>query len=271
MNKTILVATDFSAASLHAADYAADIALAIDADICLLHTYEITISYAEVIVFMDEMMSDVGNQLNNVKEMLFKRNYGKTRIITKIVRGTFFEQLSKTCESIKPYAVVMGSQGLSASQRFFFGSHTVYALQHLTWPLITVPKAAEFTAIRKIGLACDFENIIDTVPVEVIKMLLHDFSAELEVLNTGKVNEYRPETVFGATLLRKIFGAIKYTYHFIIDEKADEPVMDFAEKNNIDLLIVLPKRHSLLDKLIHKSHSKHFVLFSKIPVMALHH
>ena len=42
--KTIIVATDFSTAALNAAEYAADMALAIQADILLLHISEIPIA-----------------------------------------------------------------------------------------------------------------------------------------------------------------------------------------------------------------------------------
>ena len=43
--KTILVATDFSSVALNATNYAADMALAINADILLLHVYQIPVSY----------------------------------------------------------------------------------------------------------------------------------------------------------------------------------------------------------------------------------
>jgi len=46
--------------------------------------------------------------------------------------------------------------------------------------------------------------------------------------------------------------------------------MDFEEKNKIDLLIVLPRRHNLLGSIFHKSHTKQLVLHSHVPVMALH-
>jgi nucleotide-binding universal stress UspA family protein len=46
--------------------------------------------------------------------------------------------------------------------------------------------------------------------------------------------------------------------------------MEFAETNSIDLLVVLPKQHSLIEKLLFKSHVRQFVLHSHIPVMALH-
>jgi len=44
--KTIVVATDFSAVALNAANYAVDMALAIKADILLLHVYQIPVSYS---------------------------------------------------------------------------------------------------------------------------------------------------------------------------------------------------------------------------------
>ena len=58
--KTILVATDFSAAALNAANYAADMASTINADILLLHVYHIPVSYSEipVVVTPDDLMRE---------------------------------------------------------------------------------------------------------------------------------------------------------------------------------------------------------------------
>ena len=164
----------------------------------------------------------------------------------------------------------MGSQGTTAAERLLFGSHTVYAMKHLVWPLITVPPQAKFSAVKKIGLACDFNKVVETTPVDEIKTLVNDFHAELHVLNTGKKEVFNPELVFESGLLQEMLAALKPEYHFITNENTDEGIMDFAEKNNIDLLVVLPKRHGLLEKLFLKSHSKQLVLHSHVPVMALH-
>jgi nucleotide-binding universal stress UspA family protein len=70
--------------------------------------------------------------------------------------------------------------------------------------------------------------------------------------------------------MNEMLGPVTPKYHFITSENTDEGIIDFAEKNNIELLIVLPKRHALLDKLLHKSLTKQLVLHSHVPVMALH-
>ena len=59
-------------------------------------------------------------------------------------------------------------------------------------------------------------------------------------------------------------------YDFVSSDNMDEGIIDFAEKNKIDLLVILPKRHDLLEKLTKQSHTKKLVLHSHVPVMALH-
>jgi hypothetical protein len=184
--------------------------------------------------------------------------------------GSFFAELKDVCKSVTPYAVVMGSQGTTAAEHLFFGSNTVYTMKHLAWPVITVPEGVIFSSIKRIGLACDFKNVVDTMPVNEIKRLVHDFKAELHILNTGSEKEFKPGVVFESGLVQEMLGTLKPDYHFITNENTDLGIIDFAEKNHIDLLIVFPKRHNLFDKIMHKSHTKQLVLHSYVPVMALH-
>jgi nucleotide-binding universal stress UspA family protein len=270
--KTILVATDFSSAALNAANYAADMALAIDASILLLHVYQLPVVFYEVPVAMteDDMMRDAEKNISELKEQLTLKTSGKIKINTEVIMGVFYPELKTVCERINPYIVVMGSQGSTAAERFLFGGHTVYAMKHLMWPLITVPPQAIFSSVKKIGLACDFDNVVNTIPIDDVKMLVNDFNAELHILNTGKQEVFNANAVFGPGILEEMIAPLKPNYHFINNENTDEGIMDFAEKNYIDLLLVLPKRHGLLDKLLHKSHTSQLVLHSHVPVMALH-
>jgi nucleotide-binding universal stress UspA family protein len=270
--KTILVATDFSPASLNAANYAADMASSINANILLLHVYQVPVSYTEIPVAMNEqdLMENVEKVMNELKEKLILKSGGRLTVETEVWMGVFSQELKTVCERVKPYAVVMGSQGTTAAERLLFGSHTVYTMKHLMWPLITVPPEASFSSVKKIGLACDFDKVADTTPVDEIKMLVNDFNAELHVLNTGRKEVFNQDVVFGSGLLEEMLAPLKPNYHFIVNKNTDEVIMDFAERNDIDLLVVLPKRRGLLDSLVHKSHSKQFVLHSLVPVMALH-
>src|SRR6185503_3612855 len=257
--KTILVATDFSSSALNAANYAADMALAINTDILLNHVSE------------EDIIDNAEKNISQLKEHLTRKTGSKLNIKTKVTRGIFYHQELKTvCERIKPYAVVMGSQGRTASKRLFFGSESVYAMKHLMWPLITVPPGVTFSSIKKIGLACDFDKVVHTTPIDKIKMLVKDFNAAFHILNTGRKQVFNPEGVFESALLMEMLAALKPNYHFITSSNTDEGILNFAEKNRFDLLVVLPKQYGLLKKLVHRSHTRQFVLHSHVPVMALH-
>jgi nucleotide-binding universal stress UspA family protein len=71
-------------------------------------------------------------------------------------------------------------------------------------------------------------------------------------------------------MLQEILAPLKPQYHLITGENIDESIISFVEKNNIDLLITLPKKRGLLEKLAHKSISKQLVLHTHVPVMAMH-
>jgi len=149
--KTILIATDFSSAALNAANYAADMATALHADMFILNVCNIPVSISEIpaVVTEEEMMRDSEKHISKLKEQLVSRTGGKINIQTEVSAGVFFLDLKEVCERVKPYAVVVGSQGRSAMERMFFGSQAVHAMQHLMWPLITVPPEARFSLIKK--------------------------------------------------------------------------------------------------------------------------
>ena len=280
--KTIIVAIDYSPAALNAAQYATNMALGINANLFLLHVFQTPIIYSKVpLALSDESIIHVAaneehikdeadKNLMKLKDELIMKTGGKINVDAEMRFGVFFGELKNVCKKIQPYAVIMGSQGTTSAERFVFGGHAIFAMTHLKWPLITVPLNAKYSFIKKVALACDFDGAIDITPFDEIELLVKDLDAELNVVNTG-VNESVDEKVSAEVdLIKEKLASLNPAYHFITSEDTDEAIMDFAETNNIDLLIVLPKKHDFFEKLMHRSHTKQFVLHSHIPVMALH-
>ncbi len=269
--KTILVATDFSPSATNAVAYATDMALAINADLFLLHVCSIPVSYTEMPMSMnvDEFLKSAQDEMVALKESITWQTSNKLSIETKVIAGSFFQELKDICEEIIPYAVVMGSQGTSAAERFAFGGHTIHAMKHLMWPLITVPLSSHFSSIKIIGWACDFKEAVDTAVINEISKLVGDFKSKLCILNTGRQDVFDSDVIFQSELLQEKLKEFEPVFEFVSSNDTDQGILDFVEQHQIDLLVVLPKRHSLLDIIIHKSHTKQFVLHCQVPVMAL--
>jgi nucleotide-binding universal stress UspA family protein len=270
--KTILVATDFSPAAANAVNYAADMALSIRAKLLLLNVVQTPIGYSDLplVVSLEDMMRSSEKDMMDLKAEVNKRVNSQVVIETEVGMGGFFDELKTVCERVKPYAVVMGSQGKTAAEHVMFGEHAVHSVKHLNWPVITVPPGVQFKAIKKIGLASDLTEVVKITPIDEIKTLVHDFNAELHILNTGNKEVFDADLVFESGLMQEMTMSLNPQFHFINNENTDEGIMDFAEKNQIDLLIVLPRRYNFLSSIFHKSHTKQLVLHSHVPVMALH-
>ena len=270
--KTILLATDFSNVARNAANYAADMATACNANLLLLHVYQMPLLFLQVPlpVTIDEMLQDAQKELELIQKELTTRTRGKIAIDTEIRMGSFHDELKTVCERIEPSYLVMGSQGSTAAEHLIFGSHTIYAMKHSTWPLITVPPGTSFSSLKKIALACDFNKEVDEVPLGEIKTLVNDFNAELFILNVCKGGEINPNNIFESGLFSKMLAPVEPHFRFITNEDTDKGIMDFVKTNNIDLLIMLPGRHCLLNRLIHKSNTKQLILNSDAPIMAIH-
>jgi nucleotide-binding universal stress UspA family protein len=270
--KTIIVTTDFSPVAENAATYAAEMASVLSASVLLLHVYEIPLIQLEVPFANneEEIKKSAEKKLSELQEKLLLKTGGKIEIDAEIRTGIFFQELQALCNTIDPYAVVMGSQATSFAEKSLYGRRTVYAMKKLKYPLIAVPPGVKFSSIKKIGLACDLRKVTDTIPAEEIILLVHELNADLHILNIDRLDVFNPKTDYDSVLLEKMLAALKPTYHFITNGNTDQAIIDFAEENKLDLLIVVPKRRGLLKRLFHKSHTKQLVLHAHVPVMAMH-
>lgn len=269
--KTIIVATDFSRAATHAAEYAAAMAENLQAGLILIHIYPETAPYSNmpVAVTAADMQAEGLAGIKKLQKHLSEK-YNGLQINTMVKCGLFVDELQSYCELKKPFAVVIGSQGRTGSEVLLFGSNAVAAMRKVKWPIISVPPGATFKSIKEIGIASDMHDVSNSFSVETIKTLAEDFKAAIHVINTESENLYDPEIVSQSRKLNALLAPVKPSYHFLNNAQGNKTVIEFANTNNIDLLIVFPKSYGFFENLFHKSHTKDLVLHSPIPLMALH-
>lgn len=273
--KTLIVPTDFSPAAINAMNYAADMALQINASLTLFHVYQVPVTVSEVplvLVSLDELKDQAERKIKKTKKDLEHISSGKLKIHTETVMGNVIDELENICKKTNPFAVVMGSVGHSAIDRTLFGSTTLTAIKHLTVPVICVPKGKEYgTGIKKIGFACDFREVVKTIPAFPIKNFVKEFNAELHILNVDyKDRRFKADSPEQLAIFNEELADLNPEYDFIEHEDIEDGINEFAEKNNLDLVITIPKKHKLLEGIFKPSSTKQLVFESHIPVMCIH-
>ena len=273
--KTIIVPTDFSPTATNAMTFAADMAVNINASLMLLHVYQVPVSMTDVPVIMvssEELRKSTVAKLEEIRNSIKNRTAGKIKVYTDVRMGDVSDELEDVCKSIRPFAVIMGTRGASGVERVLFGSITLKAIRHLTWPVIVVPPGKEYgVGIKKIGFACDFDKVVETTPIQFIRNMVKEYGAELHVLNVDyESKRFKPETPEESLMLHTLLEGMDPKYHFINHPDIEDGINEFVEKNNIDLLITIPKKHKLLDSLFKQSSTKQLITQSHVPVMCVH-
>lgn len=271
--KTIIIPTDFSPTATNAMNYAVGMAKEINASIILFHVYQIPVTITEVPVQMvniEELRKNSATHLKSLKEKIEHITSGTIKVYTESRLGNTEDELEDYCKHIDPLAVVMGSKGSSNLDRVLFGSTTLTVIRHLNWPVITVPPGKEYHSIKKIGFACDFKHVVETTRTDMIKEIVQLFKAALHVLNVDyKDKHFTPETPHESVMLHTMLEALAPEYHFIDDADIGNGINKFAEQNNLDMIIIIPKKHSLLESIFHQSSSKKIIFESHIPIMCI--
>lgn len=272
--KTIIVPTDFSEISNNAVDYAVGLAKNTGSSILLFHAYQVPVSMTDVpivLVSVEELQKNAETKMADLRKRVEQSTLGSIKIYAETKLGDTVDELEDVCNRIKPFAVVMGTKGATGLERVFFGSTTLTTIKHLSWPVIVVPPNKKYSAIKKIGFACDFRQVVDTTPTHFISDFVKEFHAELHVLNVDfKNSHFRPETPEESVLLHTMLEDLNPKYDFIEDENIEAGIERFAEKNQLDLVITIPKKHKLLDGLFKRSHTRDLVFHSLIPIMCVH-
>ena len=275
--KTIIVPTDFSPAAINAMHYALNMARVIsDASIILLHVYQMPVSYNNSDIPLPLM--DIGElekineeRLQELKALAERTSSGALQIYAEVKLGDLTDELEIICTATQPFAIVMGTRDSGFVERLLVGSTTLSVIRRLTWPVLVVPPGAIFKGIQKIGFACDFKKVIETTPAAYIKEWVKTFDATMSILNVeDKKNVATDNTKERSPLLHALLEETQPQYFFIDDPDVEKGLSEFAENNNIDLLVVIPRKHRLLDSLFQKSHTKELAFHSHIPILAIH-
>lgn len=273
--KTIIAPTDFSEVSINAVNYAAQMAGVLGVNLSLLHVCPLTVTFTDVpppVQYIEETIADAENRLKSLRAQLSKGLNRKITIKTKVLSGDVVSGIKVLAKQMDTYAVVMGTDSDKGIDRFLFGASTLEAIKSMHWPLIIVPSKVHFGRLQKIGLACDFKDVENTVPADEIVKLVKEFNSELHILHVQsedrKVSDL--ETANATRWLHDHLGDLNPKYHFLLSDKIEKGINDFAKKNKLGMLIVTPKKHSFLNKILKSSKSKNIVLQTQVPVLSLH-
>jgi len=268
--KTILVATDFSAASRNASLYGIALARLLDAKIILFNAYQIPSQMPSLNVEISEygVLKDAEQKLADEAGYIKQRN--KVVIESVCEHGEAERTISKIAKEKNADFIIIGMKGRGKNIRKVFGSTATALANSTNVPLIVVPEVAKFSIPKIILYASDILLDTNIQQIDQIKSITALFKSKLYVVRIVQ-DEYAEifERSNTPPRLREELQILDTTFEYPVDTDIRHALNEFINKHHVDMLVMMPHKHEWFKRLFKKSETKDMIFHTHVPILIL--
>lgn len=273
----IFLATDYSETVMNAERYAFEFAKKTNSSLTILHVYEIPFSFPmNSIEYIKESERLRKFELQKLKlhcETLMHSLNIKLNELSwdcLVLEGTIEKEIRTEAESAHPDLVITGTHGGSGFKDLFQASHTWKIIKQSNTPILSIPKDALLTDIKKIVFAT--ENRDGEIPgIEFLIKMAKQFDAEVTMLHitnheNTKESEIKLVEKFNADIQNKTTYE-KLNFKLLYAKSIIEGINDYCISNNADWLVMSHSKPFVFEKI--KSNTKEMSIQSKTPLLSI--
>jgi nucleotide-binding universal stress UspA family protein len=279
--KKILLPTDFSEPAENAAKFALALAQVTDAQLLLCHAFTLPVQApmaAQVsisVIDYDTVLQQTNEQLSNLAAKLTEEASKGWLADSRTIQwaadgGPFIDVVNGLVEKEQATMVVMGMSGAGAVSQFFMGSCSREMTNHANVPVLLIPTAANFIGINKIAYATDL-SVGDIDVIQSLASFARYFNAEILVAHVSDTHEDdAKQQAKIADFLNEITCKVNYPriyFRAIKQMDVDEGLDWLTEHGQIDMLVMVHQRTSVIDELFNRSHTQKMARRIDIPLL----
>ncbi|MCG8319577.1 MAG: universal stress protein [Cytophagales bacterium] len=269
----ILVPIDFSECSLNALRYALTMAKDFKAKITVINGYKIPIPAADINYTFDPSIYDDYEKEMKEKFSLLPGKIPELNMVEveyKVEMAFPVEAVEQEISEKRIDLVVMGTKGASNLAEVVIGSNTFHVAKRATCPVLAIPENIKSRKINNIAIAVDLNHENKDLPLRMLIKIAEQYNAAVHFLHVSdKPSEIPYEQAWEVLAYKKEFSDIENYFHFIENKNIEEGINDYLDHNDIDMLVLLPKKHPFFEKLFKRSVTRTMLLHAKIPLLTI--
>ncbi|SHJ86790.1 universal stress protein [Maribacter aquivivus] len=275
--KKILLPTDFSNNAWNAICYALEFFKNEKCEFHILHTYT-PIFYRIDYIIGGPTFSAVPDKGVDIAQagldktlVDIKLKYKNAKHIFKI-RSTFntlTNEVKELTETKKFDFIVMGTQGATGAKEIFLGTNTIHIIRKSTIPVLAVPSGYEFKKIKCIVFPTDYRQSYQKKNLHILYTLANTLKAQLTILHIKEEYDLNDEQKMNIKVLADHFKKLEPSFVEERGKLMPQAIHEYIEENKPDLLVMMNRKHSFLERLREKSNVDAIGLHIAIPFMTI--
>ena len=273
--KKILFPTDFSETANNAFLYALNLAKSIDAQVYVLHVYELPMITGSLSagliqnVYETVELGSFDNFKDNIPQLRqIADDNGLNEIPIKFIleEGNFLYILREIIGEESVDFVVMGTDGNSGIEKMLFGSNTINAITSMKVPILSVPHGMSFKGFKNIG----FTTVFDQKDKDALKYLIeiaNRHHAKIHCMHVSKDGKFNQQAMKD---WQDQFAGDPIVFEVYNDADPVNAVLDFIKEKQIDLLTVVSRNKGFFDKIFSPGFTKKIANKNITPLFVFH-
>ena len=270
----ILVPVDYSECSTQALKYAVSFAKKAQAKVVVLHAYHMPVPVAEMTVTIDnsvieeleheahDQMTRLVDGLPSLKEVLQS---------TEVILSLALDAIDTAIEEHGIDLIIMGTTGANSLGDKVLGTNTYGVIKRATCPILAIPESYHGTDITQVVFACDYRKMNDLKAMDPLTAISQKYDMHLHLLH---IDEHQQpidgKELFEGKKIDQYLKKVEHSFHVSKEKHTEEAIQKYIDDHEIDLLAVMPRKHSFFEGLTHKSFTKQMAHHSKVPLLVLH-
>lgn len=274
--KKILLPTDFSEAATNAFVHALEFAKNVNAELILLHTFEIPVYDSQ---FFPENYAAIYSSIELAKFEMFKDEIPKLRTIAaerklddivirhRLMDGDLIYNLKNAVEEDQIDFVIMGTTGVSDWTKFFLGSNTNSVISEVQVPVLCIPTDAKCKKIKTIGFTTRYREK-DKKELKKVLKIAKKTNAKVKSLYVKTSNSDVTDVMIKEW--QNEFANENVEFLVLPSDEVKETILDFILYKDIDVLTTIKHKRSFFESLFESSLTKKITKEVSIPVLVMH-
>lgn len=273
--KRILFPTDFSEAATNAFAHALEFANSIDAELVLLHAFDLPVFdsqyfpenymmiYESVELTQFEVFKDELPKLHGIAQ---KRNLDGIKMTHRLMDGDLLDTIERAIKEDQIDYVVMGTQGAKGWAELFLGTHTTAVISDVSIPVLSVPKKARFKTVKNIGFTTRF-RAKDKEALKQVVEIAKKMNAKIKCLYVKTSDsDVTKETI---KEWENEFANDPVEFSVVFNDEVKESIEDFILFKDINILTMLTYKRNFFESLFHNSLTQDCASHLDIPILSI--
>ena len=263
--ENIIVGIDFSKGSECAIELSVDIANRMSLDLKMVYVSSTSqesgnSSEAEVQTKIEELVKKYQPYLTS------------TVMSYEITEGKVSQELARIAKQDEAVMVVVGTHGTSGYEKDWIGRNAYKTIEDTECPVLTIRENFDFNKELE-NIVLPIDSSMDTrqkVPFTIKMAKL--FNSKIHILGLYSSESIMPMVDKYVDQVEKFVKSynIEYTVEKTGSENITNSTLEYAEKMNADLIVIMTEQEKKLTNIVLGSYAQQMIHHSMIPVLTIH-